>query len=55
MNKMTINHYIRATKKYREKTKIEKIRELLPKLHAGTLVKPEARPSYPVSHKRSPG
>ena len=38
MNKMTINHYIRATKKYREKTKIEKIRELLPKLHAGSLV-----------------
>ena len=41
MNKMTINNFNNNTKKYTEKTKQDKIRELIPMMNRKLLVLPE--------------
>eukprot|EP01046_Picozoa_sp_COSAG06_P094862 COSAG06_NODE_41002_length_396_cov_0.774411_1_plen_117_part_01 len=52
MNKMTINNFNPDTKKYTEKTKQDKIRELIPMIKDAALVLPEEQPRFPAARLR---
>ena len=52
MNKMTINNFNNNTKKYTEKTKQDKIRELIPMMNRKLLVLPEEQPRFPAARLR---
>lgn len=52
MNKMTINNYNPATKKYTEKTKQDKVREIIPVIKKGSLVTPREHAQFPAARLR---
>ena len=55
MNKMTINNFNPTTKKYTEKTKQDKIRELIPMMQGRLLVLPEEQARFPAARLRRTG
>ena len=52
MNKMTINNYNSGTKKYTEKTKQDKVREIIPVIKKGGLVVPREHAQFPAARLR---
>ncbi len=52
MNKMTINNYNPSTKKYTEKTKQDKVREIIPLIKKGALVQPREHAQFPAARLR---